>query len=361
MTTKPAASCGLPARKEYLCCRKFKKLSMKYSHLTQEQRYAISVLLQGPEPMSMAEIARRIGVSRSTVWREIKRNSDMRGRHHYNPELAQRKADARMKRRRHYVEFTDAMKRDVRRRIVYKEYSPEQIAGRFRLEGKEMVSHETIYKWVWRKKRGGNREMAEHLRHRGRHYCKRGSEYKSRGIIKGRVGIERRPAVVDEKRRFGDFEIDTVIGRNHKGAVMTINDRCTHIVLIRKLKGKEAGPLAEAAVEALSPYKPMLHTITGDNGKEFAGHKDIASALGIDFYFARPYHSWERGANENTNGLIRQYIPKGTDLDDVSEEYIREIEWKLNNRPRKSLGYLTPLEYFEKLYNFDLGSVALSS
>lgn len=311
--------------------------------------------------MTQAEIARKLGVNRSTVCREFKRNSDMRGKRRYNPELAQRKADARMRKRRHYIKFTDDMKREVRRRIVYKELSPEQIAGRFHLEGKEMVSHETIYQWVWREKRRGNREMAEHLRHRGRHYCKRGSEYKSRGIIKDREGIEKRPAIVDAKSRFGDFEIDTVIGRNHKRAIMTINDRCTHIVLIRKLEGKEAEPLAKAAVEALSPYKSMLHTITADNGKEFARHKEIASALGIDFYFARPYHSWERGANENTNGLIRQYIPKGTNLDDISEEYIKEIEWKLNNRPRKSLGYLSPLEYFEKLYNFALGSVALSS
>lgn len=167
---------------------------------------------------------------------------------------------------------------------------------------------------------------------------------------------------MNEKSRFGDFEIDTMIGKNHKGAIMTTNDRCTHIVLIRRLEGKEAIPLAEAAVEALSPYKQMLHTITADNGKEFARHKEIAEKLGVQFYFARPYHSWERGANENTNGLIRQYIPKGADFSTLTDEFIAEVEWKLNNRPRKSLGYLTPLEYFKKMFNFTPDSaVALSN
>ncbi len=136
-----------------------------------------------------------------------------------------------------------------------------------------MVSHETLYQWIWDCKKRGDREMADHLRHNGRHYTKRGNAYKTRGIIKNRVGIEERPAIVDEKKRFGDFEIDTVIGRNHKGALMTTNDRCTHILFIRKLEGKEAGPLASAAIETLSPYKQMLYTITADNGKEFAKHK----------------------------------------------------------------------------------------
>lgn len=335
---------------------------MKYKHLSPEQRYTISVLLQRDEPMSPAEIARTIGVHRSTVSRELKRNSDGRGHHKYNHDLAQRKADKRMKNRPHACKFTDEMKRDARRYLIYMQYSPEQIAGRCRQQGREMVSYETLYKWIWYEKRHGNKELAECLRNQGRKYAKRGATNRSRGIIKDRVGIEQRPQIVNEKSRFGDFEIDTMIGKNHKGAIMTTNDRCTHIVLIRRLEGKEATPLAEAAVEALSPYKRMLHTITADNGKEFARHKEIAEKLGVQFYFARPYHSWERGANENTNGLIRQYIPKGTDFSTLTDEYIAEVEWKLNNRPRKSLGYLTPLEYFKKMYNFTSDSaVALSN
>ena len=298
--------------------------------------------------MTLTEIAKTIGVHKSTVSRELKRNSDGRGHHKYNNELAQRKADKRMKDRPHAHKFTDEMKKEARRFIVYMDYSPEQVSGRYKMLGKEMVSYETLYQWIWSEKKHGNRELSDHLRHNGRKYGKRGAANRSRGIIKDRVGIENRPQIVNDKSRFGDFEIDTMIGKNHKGAIMTANDRCTQIVLIRRLEGKEAAPLADAAVEALSPYKQMLHTITADNGKEFARHKEIAQKLGVQFYFARPYHSWERGANENTNGLIRQYIPKGTDFSTLTDEYIAEVEWKLNNRPRKSLGYLTPLEYFEK-------------
>ena len=144
-----------------------------------------------------------------------------------------------------------------------------------------------------------------------------------------------------------------MIGKNRRGAIMTTNDRCTHLVLIRRLAGKEATQLASTVIEALLPYKDKIHTITADNGKEFARHKEIAKGLDAEFYFARPYHSWERGANENTNGLIRQYIPKGTDFSELTDEMLAEIEWKLNHRPRKSLGYRTPLEYCKQLFNFD--------
>ena len=203
--------------------------------------------------------------------------------------------------------------------------------------------------------------MTRNLRHHGRRKRRRYSLYSSRGIIQDRVDISLRPAVVDEKKRFGDFEIDTLIGKNRKGAIMTTNDRCTHLVLIRKLAGKEAAPLASTAIEALLPYKDKIHTITADNGKEFARHKEIAKGLDAEFYFARPYHSWERGANENTNGLISQYIPKGTDFSKLTDKMIEEIDWKLNSRPRKSLGYLTPLEYCKKMFNFDFGSRCTSN
>ena len=334
---------------------------MKYTRLTQEQRYTIFVLLQGDEPMSLTKIAKKIGVNKSTVSREVRKNCDMRGNHKYNWDLAQRKADGRKKAKPHATRFTEEMKKEARRLIVEEDYSPEQVAGRFRSKGMAMVSHETIYKWIWDLKARGDKEMAEHLRHGGRRYAKRGNVYASRGIIKDRIDISERPAEVDAKDRFGDFEIDTVIGKNHKGALMTTNDRCTRIVFIRKLEGKEAAPLANAAVQALTPIKDKLHTITADNGKEFAKHKEIASRLGIQFFFAKPYHSWERGANENTNGLIRQYIPKGTDFSTLTDEFIAEVERKLNNRPRKSLGYLTPLEYCQKMFNFAPASVALAN
>ena len=273
----------------------------------------------------------------------------MRGYHQYRWHLAQKKYERRMKARRQYLKFTDEMKRTVRRFIIYGQYRPEQICGRFRLKGEEIVCAETIYRWIWQVKRRGNDEMACNLRHHGRRKRRRDSQYRSRGIIQDRVDISQRPAVVDEKRRFGDFEIDTIIGK----AIMTTNDRCTHLVLIRRLAGEEATQLASTAIEALLLYKDKIYTITADNGKEFARHKEIAKGLDVEFYFARPYHSWERGANENTNGLIRQYISKGTDFSELTDEMLAEIEWKLNHRPRKSLGYKTPLEYCKQLYIFD--------
>ena len=320
---------------------------MGYKHLTREQRYTIEALLQ--TQMSLREI----GVSTGTVSREIRRNCDMRGYHRYRWQLAQKKYERRMKARRHYLKFTDEMKRTVRRFIIYGQYSPEQVCGRFRLKGEEIVCAETIYRWIWQEKRRGNDEVARSLRHHGRRKRRRDSQYRSRGVTQDRVDISQRPAVVDEKRRFGDFEIDTIIGKNHKGAIMTTNDRCTHLVLIRRLAGKEATQLASTAIEALLPYKDKIYTITADNGKEFARHKEIAKGLDAEFYFARPYHSWERGANENTNRLIRQYIPKGTDFSELTDEMLAEIEWKLNHRPRKSLGYRTPLDCCKQLFNFD--------
>ena len=180
---------------------------MGYKHLTREQRYTIEALLQ--TPMSLREIGEVIGVSTGTVSRGIRRNCDMRGNHRYRWQLAQKKYERRMKARRHYLKFTDEMKRTVRRFIIYGQYSPEQVCGRFRLKGEEMVCAETIYRWIWQEKRRGNDEMARNLRHHGRRKRRRDSQYRSRGIIQDRVDISQRPVVVDEKRRFGDFEIDT--------------------------------------------------------------------------------------------------------------------------------------------------------
>lgn len=151
---------------------------------------------------------------------------------------------------------------------------------------------------------------------------------------------------MDEKRRFGDLELDTVIGRNHKGAILTVNDRATWLCWLALLDGKESEPLKNALINMLSPLKGIIKTATADSGKEFAVHKEIAEALGIDVFFAHPYHSWERGANENMNGLIRQYIPKKSSFENLNDEDIQLIQNKLNNRPRKRLNFLTPIEYF---------------
>jgi len=323
-------------------------------HITEKQRYAISKMLQ--VPMSKKDIAEAIGVDRSNIYREIKRNCDSRSGK-YNPDLAQRKADKRKVEKKRKEVFTQAMKKRVKK-LLRKDLSPEQIVGRSQVENIAMVSHETIYCWIWQDKRQGG-DLHKSLRRQGRKYSKRGSKNAGRGFIPNRVEIDQRPSIVEQKERFGDLEIDTIIGKNHKGAILTINDRATSRVWIRKLSGKEAIPVAKITVWALRKVKNLIHTITADNGKEFAKHEEIAQKLEIKFYFCKPYHSWERGANENTNGLIRQYIPKGKDFSEVTNKRIKWIENNLNNRPRKRLGYLTPNEKFKQIIN--MNSVAFGT
>lgn len=311
------------------------------SHLTEEQRYKIQVLLE--QKSTIKTIAEYLSKNKSVISREIKRNRDQRSKR-YDAELAQRKYKKRLHEKPKHIRLTSSMKRMIDN-LLLQDYSPEQIKGRMNILGKDMVSHERIYQYIWQNKKQGG-ELYKHLRRNGRKYRKRGWAKDSRGIIKNRVSIENRPVEVDEKKRFGDIEIDTIVGRNHKGALFTANDRCTMITWIAKLSEKDSISLYKAAVKKLMPFKTLLHTITSDNGKEFANHQAIAEDLNVDFYFAHPYHSWERGANENMNGLIRQYIPKGSSLEDIDDEYIEMIQEKLNNRPRKKLGFLTPYEYF---------------
>ena len=309
-------------------------------HITEEQRYTISVLKN--KGFSQKRIAELIGKDKSAISRELRRNCDGRSGE-YRHELAQRKCLERHQRKPKKIHFTEQIKQYVNK-WINEDYSPEQIIGRAKLEEKECVSHERIYQYIWKdKKEKGS--LYQHLRRKGRKYRKRGTSKDTRGIIKDRIGIDKRPIIVDEKTRVGDLEIDTVIGKNHKGALLTINDRISSKVWIAKLNGKNAQELALKAIQILTPFAPFIHTITADNGKEFADHKTIANALNIDFYFARPYHSWERGANENLDGLIRQYFPKGSSFDALTDKDIEDVQHKLNNRPRKKLGYLTPFEF----------------
>ncbi len=313
------------------------------SHITREQRYTIEALLTNGKTQSF--IAAVIKKSKSVVSREINRNKDKRNGK-YKVDLAQKKYEQRKKEKPHKVVFTNKIKKYVAEKIK-DDLSPEQIYGRAKIEGVKCVSHETIYQYIWQdKKNGGN--LHKYLRRQGRRYRKRGNLKDSRGIIKNRISIDERPKIVDDKSRFGDLEIDTIIGKNHKGAILTINDRWSSFVWIRKLNGKNAKELAIEAINILKGIKDLIHTITGDNGKEFAMHETISKQLGVGFFFAHPYHSWERGANENTNGLIRQYVPKGTDFQDVTQEYLHYVQHKLNNRPRKKIGFLSPIEFLSK-------------
>ncbi|MBP8823980.1 MAG: IS30 family transposase [Flavobacteriales bacterium] len=314
------------------------------SHITDEQRCIIQRMKKAGHQQKL--IAEALGKSESSISREIRRNCDQRSGA-YRAELAARKSTQRKKEKPKAVRFTAAMRTEVERQLAQK-LSPEQIVGLALREGRDMVSHERIYQHIWQdKKRGGH--LHEHLRTRGKRYRKRGAAKDSRGIIKGRVDIDQRPAIVEKRKRVGDLEMDTIIGRKHKGAIVTINDRASGMLLMRKVPRKESALVAQAAIDALRPWKPLLHTATSDNGKEFADHERIARKLQLDFFFAKPYHSWERGSNENLNGLIRQYIPKQADFDTLSDEFIQHVQDQINRRPRKRFNFVAPIDEFNRL------------
>lgn len=317
------------------------------SHLTSEQRYTISVLLE--QNFSKSEIALVIKKDKSVLTRELKRNCDLRSGK-YDFDLAQRKYEKRQKDKSKRNDLTLEIKERIKE-YLYQELSPEQIVGVCSKNGLPCVSTESIYQHIWKdKKEKGNLHLS--LRTSGKRYRKRGNRKDSRGILNNRKLIEDRPSIVDLKQRFGDLEIDTIIGKNHKGAIVTINDRATGILRMKKIKAKESELVKQATIELLENWKPYLFTITSDNGKEFAMHQEISMALGIDFYFANPYSPWERGANENLNGLIRQYIPKSTSLEEITIERIIEIQEKLNNRPRKRFNFETPNYMFNRKVAF---------
>lgn len=313
----------------------------KRKHLNPGQRYKIEAYLKAG--WSQTAIAQELDVHKSTISREVKRNrSKKRGK--YNGTHAQMLTNERKERFKRTRRFTDSMVLIIEERLREHQWSPEQIVGYHKSIGQDMVSIERIYQYIRKDKaNGGN--LYTFLRHKLKHRKRLTSGSKIR--IKDRVGIENRPNVVAEKSRFGDFEIDTIIGKHGKGAIVTIVERTNGFLLMEKLeKGKNAEGLRDAVVRLLMPYKGKIHTITSDNGTEFSEHKAIAQRLDIDFYFADPYSSWQRGLNEYTNKLIRQYIPKKTDFKTINSHQIREVQYKLNRRPRKKLKYKPPLQLF---------------
>ncbi len=220
--------------------------------------------------------------------------------------------------------------------------SPEQIAGKFKKSGIAII-HEHIYKYIYADKRAGG-DLWKHLRCQKKRR-KRAGGCDRRGKIPNRRSIEERPTIVEKRTRLGDWEVDLILGKNHQGAVVTLTERKSRFTLLRSVPSKKANMVAQVIISLLNWVKP-LESITADNGKEFAGHQEIAQALSVDFYFAHPYASWERGTNENTNGLIRQYLPKSRSLKDVSMQEETMIMDRLNLRPRKCLDFMTPYEVF---------------
>ena len=290
---------------------------------------------------SYRSIAKQLGFHVSSVSREVKRNTGSRG---YRYAQADQKAKKRRSQASQtFKKMTSTLISQIKEKLA-QGWSPEQISGRFKADGFHKISHETIYKFVWKDKKAGG-DLYKNLRHKAKKYNKRSSKTAGRGLIPNRVDIKERPTIVEKKERLGDFEGDTIIGAHHQGALLTHVDRASKYAFITKLDHKKA----DLVVEAIKDFKKLsnkVHTITNDNGKEFAGHEKIKELIGADIYFATPYHSWERGLNEHTNGLIRQYLPKSTDFTKVTHDMVQIIQDRLNHRPRKVLNFKTPHEIF---------------
>ena len=314
---------------------------MKFHQLTSEQRYTISVLLQ--KEMSKKAIAEAIGVHRSTVYREIERNSsEYTGKYTYT--VAVRRARRRKRRYQRPRKMTPEMWRNISKRLKMG-WSAQQICGRMKTLGRKCVSHTTIYKYIWRDLNAGGdiyRYCRFHFKYRN-HWLKRDKK-----ILSGnRKSIDERPACADGKR-FGDWEMDLIIGPGNSSA-LTMVERSTNLGIIRKLaKYKTAREVSKAVTEALRPIKDAVHTITTDNGPEFMQYEDIEKSLGCSVYYAHPHCPWQKGAVENLNMLIRQYIDKRCNINKLSTQYIAAIEAKLNDRPRKKLNFRTPKFVFYK-------------
>lgn len=310
---------------------------MSYTQLTREQRYQIYALKKAGH--LQVEIARVIGVNKSTISRELSRNTGLRS---YRPKQAHRFA---MERRQAKAKPRITSEEWQRIEVLLRQgWSPDQVGCRLELESRRKVSHERIYQHIYADKRAGG-DLYTLLRCQKQRKKRYGSNDR-RGKIPNRTGIEMRPAIVDEKSRIGDWEGDTIIGKSHKGAVVSLVERKTFFTLLGKTERKTAKLVADTEIRLLKPLRDKVNTITKDNGLEFCEHARVAKAIKADIYFARPYASNQRGLNENINGLVRQYLPKTRRLDTVTDDELDLIMHRLNHRPRKKLGYRTPYEVF---------------
>ena len=310
-----------------------------YKQLCQAQRYQIEILKKVGK--NQKEIAALLGVSPATNSRELKRNKSQKG---YRPKQAQNKTDKHRKQAAKILKMTPALIILIEARIVM-DWSPEQVSGSLKNDLGILISHERIYQHTWADKRHGG-TLYKHLRQSNKKRKKPYGSKDKRRQIRNRVSIDERPVIVAEKTRIGDWEIDTVIGQNHQGALVTIVDRVSKFTLIKKVDSKHAEVVTAATISLLQPYLDMTLTITADNGKEFAGHETLKECLDADVYFAHPYHSWERGLNENTNGLIRQYFTQGSRFENITGDEVEAVMNKLNHRPRKTLKFKTPHAVF---------------
>jgi IS30 family transposase len=309
-----------------------------YHHMTHDIRSQIYALKS--TGIALRKIGSIVGYDASAISREIKRNTGGRGYRYKQADTMAK--ERRSKASRTPKKLTPELVSIIESRIE-QDWSPDQIAGRLKEEGIVNISHEAIYQYIWKDKRTGG-TLHRHLRHHSKKYNKRSSGKAGRGCIPNRVDIDERPKVVEEKSRIGDWEGDTIIGAKHQGAIVSYVDRCSKFTVLKKIDRKTADLVTMATIEKLGQGSLPVLTITYDNGKEFSDHSEISKALSVNCYFAKPYHSWERGLNEHTNGLVRQYLPKSTDFTQVSDQTVQGIAERLNHRPRKSLHYKTPME-----------------
>ena len=311
---------------------------MTYTHLTQDERYQIAILAKaGHDQSQIAEVMNR---HRSTISRELRRNRGQRG---YRPKQAHEFSQARMRACENGPRIADATWAYVDQQLG-ELWSPEQISGRLEERGLPSVSHESIYRRIYAdKRRGGTLHRALRCQKQRR---KRYGSRERRGTIPNQVSIDQRPAIVDTLGRFGDWEADLMIGAGQQQALVTLNERQSRYSLMAHVPFKTAQAVSDAIISLLTPFARCVHTLTTDNGREFTQHQRIASELGADFYFAHPYASWERGANENMNGLIRQFFPKKMSFHEITRSDIEFAMHQLNHRPRKCLGFKTPHEVF---------------
>jgi transposase, IS30 family len=315
---------------------------MTYHQLTSGERYMLAALRR--QGLNKSQIARALGRHRSTVCREVRRNST-RADGRYRASTAQERTNGRRSRSRRNRRFSaeDFARVDE---LLCRQWSPEQVAGHLRRAGLLAISHETIYRHVWRDKQEGGL-LHTHLRGARKRRRKRYGTYDSRGRLAGKRMIGERPPEVEARREVGHWEADTVMGAGGKDCVATLVERRTGLVLIGKLSDRTARSLSRRLTRLIRSAG-RVETVTADNGTEFHDYRRVERLTGAEFYFARPYHSWERGSNENANGLIRQYLPKGVSMAGLSQQQCNAIARKLNTRPRKRLGFRTPLECFDE-------------
>jgi IS30 family transposase len=325
---------------------------MSYKQLDFKKRCQIYGLWRAG--FNQSQIAIEVGVHKSTISREFKRNITFvrtkLGSWQYKPDYAQNYAKERHRDKSKQIKFNSTVEVFVREKLQ-ENWSPDQISGFAKRQNLFIISHEWIYQFVLKDKQTGGK-LYMHLRHQNKKYRKRYGSPKRQGPIRNRRFIDDRPLIVNEKKRIGDWEIDTIIGKQQKQAIVSIVERVSKKTILKKVPIKSAKLVTAATISGLKPYSDLVFTITSDNGSEFAYHEQISEALNAEFYFAHPYSSWERGLNENTNGLVRQYLKKGSDFKTITDNHLAIIADKLNNRPRKNLGYATPNERFSKINHF---------